>query len=55
MKVNPENIVTRITDDALNLLCRESPAADRPNILWITTEDMSPDLGLALPKISSNG
>lgn len=45
MKVNAENIVTRITDDVLSLLCSESPAADRPNILWITTEDMSPDLG----------
>ena len=29
----------------LSSLCGESPAADRPNILWITTEDMSPDLG----------
>lgn len=30
---------------ALNLVCSLSQAADRPNILWITTEDMSPDLG----------
>lgn len=26
-------------------LCTSATAADRPNILWITTEDMSPNLG----------
>lgn len=26
-------------------LCASSPAAERPNVLWITAEDMSPNLG----------